>query len=173
MVNVVLFNKLIGMEKSEVKGQVHNRLAVRAVIVQNNQLLMVKNKKGDIKFPGGGIESGESHEEALKREVVEETGYKLSCGIEHIGRVVERRIDQYDSDAIFEMESNYYKCELSGHRVNQSLDQYEEELGFEPVWVEIGEAIIQNKAVLDIVDRNAWVEREIYVLTCLAEVFSK
>jgi len=39
---------------------------------------MVRSQKyGEYKFPGGGIERNETHAEALIREVMEETGYRL------------------------------------------------------------------------------------------------
>ncbi|WP_230500347.1 NUDIX hydrolase [Sutcliffiella rhizosphaerae] len=51
------------------------REAVRAVIIQNDKILMVQSNIGDYKFPGGGVEINESHEEAIMREVAEETGH--------------------------------------------------------------------------------------------------
>jgi ADP-ribose pyrophosphatase YjhB (NUDIX family) len=51
----------------------------QAVITRNNEVLMVKQyvQRGDIvwNFPGGGIEEGETPEEACLREVEEETGF--------------------------------------------------------------------------------------------------
>ncbi|WNB91030.1 NUDIX hydrolase [Bacillus sp. NEB1478] len=53
----------------------------QGVIVRNNQLLLVKQKvkRGDIvwNFPGGGVESAETCEQACVREVREETGYNV------------------------------------------------------------------------------------------------
>jgi len=42
----------------------------------NGKLLLVE-KKGQLSFVGGGIESKESHEDCLKREFLEESGYEL------------------------------------------------------------------------------------------------
>jgi 8-oxo-dGTP diphosphatase len=51
----------------------------QGIIIKDNHVLMVKQyvDRGDIvwNFPGGGIENGESPEEAVIREVHEETGY--------------------------------------------------------------------------------------------------
>jgi 8-oxo-dGTP diphosphatase len=56
------------------------RIEATAFILKNNKLLILKrseNKKvlpGYYEMPGGGIEFGESPEEAIKREIKEETG---------------------------------------------------------------------------------------------------
>ena len=55
--------------------------SVEAVIVQDDALLVMKRKKkpvlGEWWFPGGRIHRGESFEEALQREIKEETDLDL------------------------------------------------------------------------------------------------
>ena len=46
------------------------------ICVKNNKMLLVK-KKEQYSFVGGGIENGETHEQCLKREFIEESGYEL------------------------------------------------------------------------------------------------
>ena len=46
------------------------------ICIKDGKMLLVK-KKGQFSFIGGGLESGESHEECLKREFVEESGYEI------------------------------------------------------------------------------------------------
>jgi len=56
------------------------RQVVRAIVVRDNQLLVMhRNNQGKAYYNiiGGGIEPGESHEEALLREVDEETSIKI------------------------------------------------------------------------------------------------
>ena len=65
---------------------INKRIAVRAIIFNHDKLLMVKNKYGDVKFPGGGINPFETTEEALRREVKEETGYINFTIIELLGQ---------------------------------------------------------------------------------------
>ena len=45
------------------------REAVRAIILTNKKIALVKSEKeGYYKFPGGGIENGETHQQTLIRE---------------------------------------------------------------------------------------------------------
>lgn len=161
------FNIKIGLEKTERENlRINSREAVRAVILRSSNLLMVQTNKGDLKFPGGGAKSEEQHEETIKREVKEETGYLVENIIENLGIFTERNIDQFDKDSIFEMVSHYYLCGVSALQSEQQLDDYEAELDFRPKWIDIDEAIRNNEKVIadNCPDMNAWVHRETMVL---------
>jgi 8-oxo-dGTP diphosphatase len=59
------------------------RIRVMGLCWQSDALLMVRHQMGDRDLwapPGGGVEFGESLEDALKREFVEETGLMVSVG---------------------------------------------------------------------------------------------
>ena len=59
-------------------GRVFDRPSVRAIILRGGRIAMVHSLKYDYyKFPGGGIEAGESHLEALLREAREEAGLRI------------------------------------------------------------------------------------------------
>lgn len=49
----------------------------RAVIVKDGQVLFIKNSKGGLTVPGGGVDQGESILQAAEREAFEETGIKV------------------------------------------------------------------------------------------------
>ncbi len=51
--------------------------SVRAIVTRDRSVLVVTHPNGSHLLPGGRIESGESHEEALRRELVEETGWEV------------------------------------------------------------------------------------------------
>jgi len=62
-------------------------------------LLVHSKKYGYLKFPGGGIESGEDHVQALCREVREETGLEvIPDSIREFGYVPRRQKDQKDEN---------------------------------------------------------------------------
>lgn len=128
-------------------GKVFRRPSVRAVICQNGKVLLVYSKKYNYyKFPGGGIENDENHIQALIREVCEETGYQIIPeSIQEYGRVLRRQKDTKDATAIFEQENFYYFCQVSSQLVDRSLDGYEEEEGFTPMWVDALDASRHNQ----------------------------
>jgi 8-oxo-dGTP diphosphatase len=56
-----------------------------AILIKDGQILIAKRKKGDRlaekwEFPGGKIETDETPEECLKREMLEEFGIEVSVG---------------------------------------------------------------------------------------------
>ena len=60
-------------------GEYTDREGVYLIPIVNSRVAVVKTPKGYF-FIGGGIESGETDEECILRECVEETGYLASVG---------------------------------------------------------------------------------------------
>ena len=60
------------------KGPAFVRPSVRGIILRDGKVAMVHSLKYDYyKFPGGGIEAGETRPQALVREVAEESGLQV------------------------------------------------------------------------------------------------
>ncbi len=146
------------------------RLAARAVIILDGKILLIKTNKGDYKFPGGGLEDGESAIIALKREVLEETGYKVSAVKELIITATSTKPDQFEENTVFKEASHYYICEIdTEQRRRQVLDDYERELDFTAQFVRLQDALDSNVNLLENnpVDLNPWVARDTEALKIL------
>ena len=167
----MLFNYTLGLKEIGAKVNIVGREAVRAIILNKDSVFMIHNNKGDYKFPGGGVNKDETHMKALEREIKEETGYLLESVTREIGTVIERNIDKYDIDSVFEMISYYYVCKIYDKLTFQELDDYETELGFQPVWVNIDKAIKKNEELLndETKEKNDWIYRETLILKTLKE----
>jgi 8-oxo-dGTP pyrophosphatase MutT (NUDIX family) len=146
-------------------GKTIYRTAVRGVILRGKDLLMIYSSNvGDYKFPGGGVGDGEDHTQALRREVQEECGISVVQIGSEMGAVIEYDLPLETDYDLFKMTSHYYLCEVEGKFGAQKLDGYEQELGFQPVWIDIDEAIRLNKALLHSNEPPRWLRREIFVL---------
>src|SRR3989338_5734113 len=74
------------------KSIMKERAASRAILMNNGKIaLMNVTKHSYHKLPGGGIEKGESIEEALLREMKEETGCKIKI-IAELGKIIDEKI---------------------------------------------------------------------------------
>ncbi len=75
-----IFCRDIKNKKYKVKiDQLNFRPAVYGLIFKGNKILLSRQGDG-YDFPGGGVDKGEKLEDALKREVWEETGVKITSG---------------------------------------------------------------------------------------------
>jgi 8-oxo-dGTP pyrophosphatase MutT (NUDIX family) len=148
-----------------VKGKTIYRTAVRGVILRGRNLLMIYSSNvGDYKFPGGGVIDDETHAQALSREIQEECGTSIThIGLE-IGAVSEYDVAVESEFDTFKMTSRYYQCEVQDGFGIQKLDEYEQVLGFKPVWIDIDQAIRLNKELLHSDKMPKWLRREIFIL---------
>jgi len=118
-----------------------------AIIIQSNKVVLIKRVKGDcvyFVFPGGGIEEGESPEEATKREALEELGVHI------------RIIDEF-GEVEFNGTQYFYLAEIIdgifGTGQGEEFLESESDRGtYHPMWVEINNLATINvkpKAVAD------------------------
>lgn len=153
-------------------GKIDRREAARAVVIRDRTLLLVYSPiNGDYKFPGGGIGENETPEDALRREVAEECGMNLTRILHAIGCIVEYAVPMKAAFDVFKMTSSYFLCEVDSTIAAQHLEPYEEELGFQPAWVDIDTAIQTNKAILGAETKRppAWTAREVFMLEYIKE----
>lgn len=166
---MIQYVKQIG-DLSDIKNK-HVRTALRGIILRDDNILLVRTSKGDLKFPGGGLEGNETFEEALIREIREETGYTnatIQKGSD-FAIYIERKVDEYELNSVFESRSYYMFVDLiDDELVEIKLDDYEEKLQFQAEWISIKDAILQNTyALLNDKHPNGWVERELTILKAL------
>jgi len=131
--------------------------------------MIYSSNVGDYKFPGGGVNEGETHEQALVREVREECGMSLFHVGNEICRVVEYDLPMEQEYDAFKMTSYHYQCEVLDGFGLQKLDNYERDLGFVPAWIKLDRAIEINKSLLDTSKPPRWLEREVLVLEYLKQ----
>ncbi len=143
-------------------GTIYKRNAARGIIRHGDKYLAIHGKYGDYKFPGGGMEPGESLPDTLVREVREETGYRVV--LESIGDyllVHEKR--NGNPDDWLEMDSWYYFCDVEEKPCERDLDEYEKEHDYRVTWMTLAEMLQKNEAVTDR-GRIPWVTREAVVM---------
>ncbi|GAA1717728.1 NUDIX domain-containing protein [Kribbella yunnanensis] len=150
-------------------GHVLERVAVRGVLFDGPRLLLLASRHGDFKFPGGGVEAGESLSEALVREFGEECGYAGVVVGAELGTTREEVPAEEAAYDVFGMTSHYFACS-GGETVGaQQLEEYEAELELVPRWVSVTDALAANRAVLASgVGVMRWLVRETAVLSWLA-----
>lgn len=157
------------LENYDPNGKSDRRTAARGIIQREGKYLLVLSWKGDYKFPGGGVEPGESLVDAMCREVREETGYPVAPGSCREWAVVHERRRGLIVD-ILEMDSHYFLCELDGPQGPPDLQGYEIEEEFRTVWLPLEEALAENRRLEETGFTGApWLVREIKVMERLLE----
>ena len=149
------------------------RIAVRGVIFAHGKLLMINSSFGELKFPGGGQENGESDEQTLIRETLEETGYHvIPETIRPFGEVEEKRMSTHE-DKIWHQINRYYFCDIDGMQEACHYTESEEKYGFHQVWHTLDDAISINEETLRKEGAHAWNQRELTVLKLIREHLSQ
>lgn len=146
-------------------GVSHIREIARAILIDENNNVCLEYLLDDDGFgprdyyetPGGGIKQGESHEQAIKREIEEEVGYK--CEI--ISFLAE--VDDY-YNLINRKNHNYFYLVRRKEKVEQHLEEDEKIRISKIIWVNIDEAISLYENMQNVLVGRLVKQRELPIL---------
>ena len=112
------------------------RTAVRVILIndENKIAILHKKNKNEYKLVGGGVDEGESYEEALMRETLEESGCKIEI-LEELGY-----IEEYRGKMNFKQISYVYVAKVIEDTKVLNLTQKEIDEGAEICWFKPQEA---------------------------------
>ena len=145
------------------------RNSARSIIISSGQVAMVHSLKYDYyKFPGGGIEPGESVIDALIRETAEEAGLTVILeSIREYGYVHRIQKSMVEDDEYFVQDNYYFLCDVEEGIKQQKLDGYESDEHFTLKYVKPETAILSNRTKDHGPKDPVMLEREARVLEIL------
>ena len=162
---------LFEMDKKNYGGCVRSftRNSARSIIIRNGKIAMIHSLKYDYyKFPGGGIEPGESDIDVLIRETAEEAGLTVVPDtIREYGYVHRIQKSTVEEDEYFIQDNYYYLCDVEEGVRPQKLDDYESEEHFTLEYVKPETAILSNRTKDHGPKDPVMLEREARVLEML------
>ena len=165
--------KLFELDLKDYKDtdKIINRIASKAIFYEKPFLYMItSNKYHDLKFVGGGQETGETLIETLKREVLEEAGLTITDKIKPFGYCIEKRKSIFDSNEVFMMTSYYYVCEIKNKSEYRNFDQYEKDYEYELIKIDIDDAIDQCEKLIKMNTKDFnWIYRELKILKLIKD----
>lgn len=143
MVISVIKDSDIGLKNKKLLNP-KTRTAARGILISGDKIgLFHKAKKNEYKLPGGGIDDGETPEQAFLREIMEETGCEVEI-IEKLGT-----IEEWKSYTNFKQVSHVFVAKLVKDTKQLHLTEKEIAEGGEFLWVTLDEAISLVKGSFD------------------------
>lgn len=114
-------------------------MRVSAIIVNKNKVLLIHRKKEGREywvFPGGGVEENETTEQAIKREVLEETSLKVTNCAYSFDYLDESKV----AHPVFVCEVENGEPKLGG----PEAEKHSKEDWYHPEWIKLKDAIDLN-----------------------------
>lgn len=162
---------LFSLDKADYAGCTHTfeRHSARAIILSGGKVLMIHSLKNSYyKFPGGGIEKGETRVDAMIRETREEAGLiVVRDSVREYGYVHRINRSMMDETECFIQDNYYYLCQVTGDKVPPVLEGYERNEQFVTEYVSPMTAIAANRACISTPYHRIMLNRETRVLEML------
>ncbi|MBK7454131.1 MAG: hypothetical protein IPJ46_10585 [Anaerolineales bacterium] len=127
--------------------------------------MVYSSNVGDYKFPGGG---------GCGRVRITSRHWRVNCwkNAAHsllsvdgeFGAVVEYKFAEEKGVRCFKMTSYYYFCQIREEFGLAEIDEYEKTWAFKLLWINIDEAILLNRSLLETDEIPQWLHREIFIL---------
>jgi len=116
------------------------RIRAGCILIEDNKLALIERHRADrhyFSFPGGGVDEGETYEQAAVREIEEELGVKVRL-IRKIADVkVNARMQYY---FLAERVSGEF-----GTGIGEEYDEYDPAFGtYQPLWMPIAQLLDHN-----------------------------
>lgn len=148
----------------------YRRDSARSIIIRDGKVAMIHSQTYDYyKFPGGGIEQGETPIEAMIRETQEEAGLiAIPDSIQEYGLVHRMEKSEADPFRCFIQDNYYYICDAEERVTAQHLTANEAKEAFVLEFVEPEKVIKINGRLKDTRFRTMS-DREARVLEMLIE----
>lgn len=125
------------------------RIATRGIVLNGEQILLMYTRRyNDYSLPGGGVDEGETLQDALLRELREDPGAQHISVLAEFGMVDEYRPWYRNDINVMFMRSYCYLCQIDGELGTPQLEDYEHANSMQVQWVNIFDAIAHNKAVM-------------------------
>ena len=147
----------------------YTRDSARSIIIRDGKAAMIHSLKYNYyKFPGGGIENGESPEQAMIRETREEAGLVvIPETVREYGMVHRIQRSTKDPTECFVQDNYYFLCDVLPRTVSQDLDRYEALESYRLEFVNADTAIRANRNVKNSPHNGVMFEREARILEML------
>ncbi len=150
-----VFNKE-NVSEDQIRG-FEKKKQVRVIIFdRNNKIGLLYSKNGDFyEIPGGGVEKGESNQQAATREAKEETG----CDVK-IEKLIGKTIEVRKKKNLVN-ETHCYTAHVISEKGDPSFQENELEVDFIVLWksLEDAEILIKRNKVSDNLYYNYLTER--------------